>query len=466
MKHVHILGICGTFMGGLAAIAREAGYRVTGSDRNIYPPMSDQLRALGIELVDGFEADQLDMRPDMVIVGNVVSRGMPVVEALLDRRIPYMSGPEWLAHHVLRDRWVIAVSGTHGKTTTTSLLAWIFEQSGRDAGFLIGGMPVDFPCSARLGSDPVFVIEADEYDTAFFDKRPKFLHYRPRTLVINNIEFDHADIYPDVEAIIRQFHQLLRGIAGNGLLVVPAGDRHVESLLSRGCWTPKVAFAGRDDVAGADWVAAEDPPGTLRIMAGGQEAGRCAWRLRGAHNAENALAALLAARHAGVPVAAAMAAIGSCNGVRRRLQCLGEFGQVQLFDDFAHHPTAIRRTVDALRSRRDLRRVLAVFEPRSNSMKLGIHAETLGPALGAADIAFVYRPPGLTWDMRVALRDVPEARICDDTGDIVAAVVAACRPGDAVLVMSNGDFAGIRETLKAALQARARDAGSSGGSGA
>ncbi|MEO8445403.1 MAG: UDP-N-acetylmuramate:L-alanyl-gamma-D-glutamyl-meso-diaminopimelate ligase, partial [Gammaproteobacteria bacterium] len=377
MEHVHILGVCGTFMGGVAAIAREAGFRVTGSDRNIYPPMSDQLARLGVELVEGYDAAQLDPAPDVVVIGNVMTRGMPVIEELLNRRIPYLSGPEWLADAVLRNRSVIAVSGTHGKTTTTSLLAWILEYAGRQAGFLIGGVPSDFEFSARLGTDPVFVIEADEYDTAFFDKRAKFLLYRPQTLIINNLEFDHADIYPDLAAITRQFHQLVRAVPGNGRLVVPAADANVEALLGQGCWTPLERFAsrldhGRSERDGAVWVGVEEPAGTLRVLHGRQEVGRCQWQLSGTHNAENAVAALLAARAVGVEPRVAIEAIGRFRGVQRRLQRLGEFGGVQVFDDFAHHPTAIRRTLEGIRQRAGVQRVIAVFEPRSNSMKLGV----------------------------------------------------------------------------------------------
>ncbi len=437
-------------MGGVAVIAREAGYRVTGSDRNIYPPMSDQLARLGVELIEGYEAAQLEPAPDVVVVGNVMTRGMPVIEELLNRRIPYMSGPEWLANAVLRHRSVIGVAGTHGKTTTTSLLAWILECAGRRAGFLIGGVPADFEFSARLGTDPVFVIEADEYDTAFFDKRAKFLLYRPQTLIVNNLEFDHADIYPNLEAITHQFHQLIRALPANGRLVVPAGDANVTALLQRGCWTPLDTFGSRSE-EGADWVGIESPAGTLRVTHKGQEVGRCQWQLSGAHNAENAVAALLAARAVGVDPAVALEAIGRFRGVKRRLQHLGEFGGVQVFDDFAHHPTAIRRTLEGIRQRAGVRRVIAVFEPRSNSMKLGIYQGTLGPALGAADQAWVLRPAGLKWDLDAEFRSDPRIRVCPDTETIIAGIVAGKHPGDAVVIMSNGDFQGIHGALSQAL---------------
>ena len=450
MQHVHILGVCGTFMGGVAAIAREAGFRVTGADRNIYPPMSDQLARLGVELIEGYEAAQLTPAPDMVVVGNVMTRGMPVIEELLNRRIPYMSGPEWLAATVLRDRHVIGVSGTHGKTTTTSLVAWILEYAGRKAGFLIGGVPADFEFSARLGNDPVFVIEADEYDTAFFDTRATFLLYRPQTLIINNLEFDHADIYPDLAAITRQFHQLVRAIPGNGTLIVPGKDANVDALLKLGCWTPLQRFASGNGTM-ADWTASEDPPGTLSIRHDNEEVGRCDWQLSGAHNAENALAAFLAAVSVGVVPAVAIEAIGRFGGVRRRLQRIGDFGGVQLFDDFAHHPTAIRRTLEAVRRRADVRRVIAVFEPRSNSMKLGIYKDTLAAALSAADLAWILRPGGLRWDLDAEFRDAPQVRVCADTAAIVRELAAAGQAGDAVVVMSNGDFQGIHGQLATAL---------------
>lgn len=452
MQHVHILGVCGTFMGGVAAIAREAGFRVTGSDRNIYPPMSEQLARLGVELIEGYEAAQLSPAPDMVVVGNVMTRGMPVIEELLNRRIPYMSGPEWLATTVLRNRLVIGVSGTHGKTTTTSLVAWILEYAGRNAGYLVGGVPADFKFSARLGTDPVFVIEADEYDTAFFDKRAKFLLYRPQTLIINNLEFDHADIYPDLAAITRQFHQLIRALPGNGTLIVPGKDSNVDALLKLGCWTPLQRFASNTAIA-ADWTACEDPPGTLCITRQGEEVGRCDWQLSGAHNAENAVAALLAAISVGVEPAAAIEAIGRFGGVRRRLQRIGDFNGVQLFDDFAHHPTAIRRTLEAIRRRTDVRRVIAVFEPRSNSMKLGIYQDTLATALSAADMAWILRPEGLRWDLDAEFRDSPQVRVCGDTAAIVRELAAAGQSGDAVVVMSNGDFQGIHGQLATALAA-------------
>jgi UDP-N-acetylmuramate: L-alanyl-gamma-D-glutamyl-meso-diaminopimelate ligase len=450
--HVHILGICGTFMAGIAAIAREAGHRITGSDRDVYPPMSDQLAALGIAVTEGYEAGQLTPRPDVVVVGNVMTRGMPVVEALLNNGVPYCSGPEWLAREVLRTRHVIAVSGTHGKTTTTSLVAWILTQAGFDPGFLVGGVTPDLGVSARLGGGKVFVIEADEYDTAFFDKGAKFLHYRPRTLVINNIEFDHADIYPDLAAIQRQFHQLVRTVPGAGRIICRADDAHVREVLSLGCWTPVETFASRTDVA-ADWTGLATGTG-FRLLAGAREQGATAWNLAGDYNAENVTAALLAARHVGVDPAAGLAAVARFRGVKRRLELLGEWGGVRLYDDFAHHPTAIVRTLAAVRTTLRPKRVLVVTEPRSNTMKLGAHREEFARALGQADATWVLQPEGLKWDLAATLAATPTARVCPDTATIVAEVTRESRAGDAVVVMSNGGFNNIRADLAAALAAR------------
>jgi UDP-N-acetylmuramate: L-alanyl-gamma-D-glutamyl-meso-diaminopimelate ligase len=447
--HVHILGICGTFMAGLAAIAREAGHRVTGADRGVYPPMSDQLRALGIDVTEGYEAGQLDPPPDVVIVGNVMSRGMPVVEALLERGMPYCSGPEWLAREVLRRRQVIAISGTHGKTTATSLTAWILDQAGLDPGFMIGGVPRDFGISARLGKGRHFVIEADEYDTAFFDKGAKFLHYRPHILVINNLEFDHADIYPDLAAIQRQFHQLVRMVPGNGRIIVRADDANVRDVLDCGCWTPVESYAS-SLAAGAEWTGIAGG-GALRLMRQGQEIGATPWHLAGAHNAENAVAAILAARQAGVEPVTALRAVGSFHGVKRRLELLGTFSGVRLYDDFAHHPTAIARTIAALRSEFASGRVLVVLEPRSNTMKLGAHREQLAAALHDADLSWVLQPGGFRWDVAKALATVRSATVCADKAAIVRGVIAAAMPGDAVVVMSNGDFQNIRSDLAEAL---------------
>ncbi|MFN7272888.1 MAG: UDP-N-acetylmuramate:L-alanyl-gamma-D-glutamyl-meso-diaminopimelate ligase [Gammaproteobacteria bacterium] len=451
--HLHILGICGTFMGGIAAIARAAGHRVTGSDRNVYPPMSTQLEALGIDIVSGFDAAQLDPAPDVVVVGNVMTRGMPVVEALLERGIPYTSGPEWLAREVLRERWVLAVAGTHGKTTTSSMLAWILEYAGLSPGFLIGGVPLDFGVSARLGEAPFFVIEADEYDTAFFDKRAKFVHYRPRTCILNNLEHDHADIYPDVEAIERQFHHLVRTVPSAGKLVVNAREEALSRVLARGCWTPVQAFGARKEEPGV--LRARGEPHAFDVLRGSLQVGRVAWNLTGEHNQLNALAALAAAESVGIAIEAACTALGRFENVRRRMELRGTVAGVSVYDDFAHHPTAIRTTVDGLRRRlKPAERILAVFEPRSNTMKLGTMKAQLPWALEDADQSFCHRS-GLSWDPGAALALMGErVHVADDIDGLVQAILKEARPGDHLLCMSNGGFGGIHAKLLAGLRAR------------
>jgi len=448
--HLHILGICGTFMGGIAAIAKAAGYRVTGCDANVYPPMSEQLRSLGIELTEGFGADQLALRPDVWVVGNVVTRGNPLMEAILDAGERYVSGPQWFADEVLRGKHVLAVSGTHGKTTVTAMLTWILERAGLAPGFLIGGVPSDFPVSARLTSSPYFVIEADEYDTAFFDKRSKFIHYRPRTAILNNIEFDHADIFDDLVAIERQFHHFVRTVPKSGKVVANGADESVKRVLAMGCWTPVDAFgvptgwqAGEPDAAGAfDVALAGSPLGTVR------------WSLLGTHNRMNALAALAAARHVGVDPAAGIEALGSFGGVRRRMQIRGEARGVTVYDDFAHHPTAIRTTLEGLRQRVGGARILAVLEPRSNTMKRGVMKDALPPSLAQADRVYIYTA-GLGWDARSLFALLgPRARCEEDLEPLIAAVAAEARAGDHVLVMSNGGFGGIHDKLLDRLSAR------------
>ncbi|MEN9704240.1 MAG: hypothetical protein RLZZ393_119 [Pseudomonadota bacterium] len=455
--HVHILGICGTFMGGIAAIARAAGHRVTGSDRNVYPPMSTQLEALGIVVTEGFDPAQLDPAPDVVVVGNVMSRGSPVLEALLDRGIPYTSGPEWLAREVLQGRWVLAVSGTHGKTTTTSMLAHILDHAGLDPGFLIGGVPGNFDVSARLGSSPFFVIEADEYDTAFFDKRAKFVHYRPRTLVLNNLEYDHADIYPDLDSIKRQFNHLVRTVPGSGRVVFNAADANLADVLHAGCWTPREGFS-RAGGPGVDWAAAGAEDGDFSrfdVLLGGVSQGSVEWSQIGGHNVDNALAAIAAARHAGVPVPHAIAALADFKGVRRRMELAGEAAGVRVYDDFAHHPTAIATTIDGLRRRIGAARLVAVLEPRSNTMKLGVHRATLAPSLAGADAVFLHAPTDLGWDADAVVAALgAKARRSTDIDGLVQSLSAMLRPGDHVLVMSNGGFGGLHAKLLAALRAR------------
>jgi UDP-N-acetylmuramate: L-alanyl-gamma-D-glutamyl-meso-diaminopimelate ligase len=454
--HVHILGICGTFMGGIAAIARAAGHRVTGSDQNVYPPMSTQLESLGIEITQGFDAAQLDPTPDVVVVGNVMSRGKPVVEALLERGIPYASGPEWLARVVLKDRWVLAVSGTHGKTTTSSMLAHILDHAGLAPGFLIGGVPGNFDVSARLGNAPFFVIEADEYDTAFFDKRAKFVHYHPRTLILNNLEFDHADIYPDLESIQRQFSHLLRIVPGSGLIVHNAADANLDDVIARGCWTAREGFSAHG-APGARWsarVTGEDHR-RFEVLLDGASQGTVEWSLLGAHNVDNALAAIAAARHAGVPVPHAIEALGAFRGVKRRMELTGTAAGISIYDDFAHHPTAITTTIDGLRRRIGGGRLVAVLEARSNTMRMGVHKDTLAPSLQGADAVYLFAPPDLGWDAGAVARALGPRAATEPTVDaLLARLLKDLRSGDHVLIMSNGGFGGLHGKLLAALRQR------------
>jgi UDP-N-acetylmuramate: L-alanyl-gamma-D-glutamyl-meso-diaminopimelate ligase len=460
--HVHILGICGTFMGGIAAIAKAAGHRVTGSDRNVYPPMSTQLEALGIELIQGFDAAQLKPRPDVVVVGNVMTRGVPVIEALLESDIPYTSGPEWLAREVLSGVHVLGVSGTHGKTTTSSMLAWILEFAGLAPGFLIGGVPGNFSVSARLGGRKFFVIEADEYDTAFFDKRAKFVHYHPRTLILNNLEFDHADIYENLGAIQKQFHHLVRTIPGSGRILWNAADANLRATLAMGAWTPREAFAR---AAGAEvgWsldVAEGGDYSKFVVMEGGKPLGTVKWQLLGAHNAENALAAIGAARHAGVPVAQAIAALGEFGGVKRRMELRGEVRGISVYDDFAHHPTAIAYTIDGLRRKVGGKRIVAVLEPRSATMKMGVHRETLGPSLAGADSVWMFAPPDLGWDAGAVVKTLGEkGQVAGSLDDLLRGLVGNARQGDQVLIMSNGGFGGLHGKLLEALKKGSAGAG-------
>ncbi len=440
--HLHILGICGTFMGGLAVLARAAGHRVTGCDANVYPPMSDQLRAEGIDLVEGYGADQVALAPDLWVIGNVVTRGNPLMEAILDRGDRYISGPQWLAEHVLHGRWVLAVAGTHGKTTTSAMLAWILEHAGRAPGFLIGGVPTNFGVSARLGTGPHFVIEADEYDTAFFDKRSKFVHYGPRTAILNNIEFDHADIFADLAAIERQFHHFVRTIPRSGLIVSNADDAVVERVLGQGCWTPVERFG-----AMGTWRANVLDAARFDVVDDGRRVGTAEWALTGDHNRANALAAIAAARHAGVAPEQAIEALGAFANVKRRMEVRGTVGGVTVYDDFAHHPTAIAVTIAGLRSAVGGARILAVLEPRSNTMKLGVMKAELAPSLAAADRVYCYSA-NLGWDAAPVLAPLGARASChEDLDALVAAIVAESRAGDHVLVMSNGGFGGIHAKL-------------------
>jgi UDP-N-acetylmuramate: L-alanyl-gamma-D-glutamyl-meso-diaminopimelate ligase len=449
--HLHILGICGTFMGGLAALARQAGLRVTGCDANVYPPMSEQLAALGIELTEGYDAGQLARAPDLWVIGNVVTRGNPLMEAILDSGQRYVSGPQWLAEQVLPGRHVLAVAGTHGKTGTASMLAWMLEHAGRKPGFLIGGLPANFGVSARLGDSELFVIEADEYDTAFFDKRSKFVHYPAKTTILNNLEFDHADIFFDLAAIERQFHHFVRILAGSGLIVMNGNDESLERVLARGCWTPVERFG----VEGGWQAGPPDAENGFEVSWRGEVLGRVRWSEAGEHSRLNALAAIAAARHAGVAPARAIDALAGYRGVRRRLELRGTARGVAVYDDFAHHPTAIRSTVEGLRAKAGAGRILAVLEPRSNTMKLGVMKERLAASLASADRAYVYTAE-LGWDAAAALRPLGErARAFEQLDGLVAAVAAEARPGDQVLVMSNGGFGGVHGKLLAALAAQA-----------
>jgi len=448
--HIHILGICGTFMGGLAALAREAGHRVTGCDAGVYPPMSDQLRALGIDLIEGFAADQLALKPDTFVIGNVVTRGNPLMEAILDAGAPYTSGPQWLAEHVLQGLHVLAVAGTHGKTTTTSMLAWMLDQAGLNPGFLVGGVPLNFGVSARLGTGSCFVIEADEYDTALFDKRSKFVHYRPRTAVLNNLEHDHADIFPDLAAIETQFHHLVRTVPSTGRLVVNARDEALKRVLARGCWSEVLRFGTKREEPGG--LCARGDPQSFDVLRGSLKLGHVEWSLLGEHNQMNALAALGAAEHVGVAPEAACAALTSFQNVRRRLELRGEAGGVKVYDDFAHHPTAMRTTVDGLRRKVGHgARILAVFEPRSNTMKLGTMKAQLPWALEEADLSFCLQG-NYGWSAAEALAPMgAQAQVADSLDALVAQVLRAAKPGDHVLCMSNGGFGGVHDKLLAAL---------------
>ena len=450
--HLHILGICGTFMGGIAAIAKAAGHTVTGCDANVYPPMSTQLEALAIGLTEGWDPAQLEGNAhdaDVFVIGNVVSRGNPLMEAILDAGRPYVSGPQWLFENVLRDKWVLAVAGTHGKTSTTAMLASILDYANLSPGFLVGGVPVDFDVSARLTASPFFVIEADEYDTAFFDKRSKFVHYRPRTAILNNLEYDHADIFPDLAAIETQFHHLVRTVPGAGRIVVNGGEASLARVLGRGCWSEVERF-GIAEIPGTgpDWTIAVDGA----ILLGGAAQGTLAFGQTGRHNQLNALAAIAAARHAGVPVGQSLAALAAFRGVKRRMEVRGTVNGVTVYDDFAHHPTAIRTTLDGLRRKVGGARIVAVLEPRSNTMKLGAMKAALPESLAAADRVFCYAA-NLGWDAGAALAPLGgKAAVHDDLDALVAAIAAEAKPGDHVLVMSNGGFGGIHAKLLARLE--------------
>ena len=452
--HIHILGICGTFMGGIALLARALGHQVSGSDANVYPPMSTQLEAAGIQLQEGYDPAHLEPAPDCVVVGNALSRGNPAVEQMLDVGLAYTSGPQWLAEHVLHDQWVLAVAGTHGKTSTASLLAWILEHAGMEPGFLIGGVPCNFGLSARIGGTPFFVVEADEYDTAFFDKRSKFVHYRPRTLVINNLEFDHADIFDDLAMIQRQFHHLVRTVPGNGLIVAPEGEPAVDEVLAMGCWTRLERFSPERP---ATWSARSLAPDGHRftLLSDGDGVADVEWALTGRHSISNALAAVAAARHVGVPPAVSIEALASFSGVKRRMELRGEVDGVEVYDDFAHHPTAIATTLNGLRAQVGRARIIAVLEPRSNTMRMGVQAAQLPDALDAADQVLVYSPDSLAWDAAAVFAPLGDkARIFDSVEAMVTHLAAQSLAGDRVLIMSNGGFENIHQRLLDTLDAR------------
>ncbi len=451
--HLHILGICGTFMGGIAVLARKAGHTVTGCDANVYPPMSTQLEAQGIALHEGFDAEQLDKyQADLYVVGNAMTRGKPVIEELLNRGLPYVSGPQWLGENFLRNKWVLAVAGTHGKTTTSAMLAWILEHAGLSPGFLIGGVPANFGVSARApgGESPFFVIEADEYDTAFFDKRSKFVHYRPRTAVLNNLELDHADIFPSVEAIETQFHHLVRTVPANGLIVANGRDEHVRRALAKGCWTSVEEFG-----PGLLWdFKRGERDSQFTVLMNGAEKGLVDWSLMGAHNTMNALAAIAAARHAGVPTKLAIDALNEFNGVARRMEVKGEIGGITVYDDFAHHPTAIATTVNGLRKRIGSQRIIAVLEPRTNTMKLGTMSAALPEALTHADVVFVFGK-NLGWNVAKAFEPIgTKTGVFDDLDAMVTSIAVMAKPGDQILVMSNGGFGGVHGKILHALAMR------------
>lgn len=461
--HIHILGICGTFMGSLAVIARELGHKVTGSDQGVYPPMSTQLEAQGIALTEGYRPENLEPKPDLVLIGNAMSRGNPEVEAVLNRRIDYMSGPEWLAREVLRHRWVMAVAGTHGKTTTTAMLLWILDQAGFDAGYLIGGVPQDFPVSARLGSSDFFVIEADEYDSAFFDKRSKFIHYRPNTLILNNLEYDHADIFENVEAIERQFHNLVRTVPSQGLIIRPALDSHLDNALEMGSWSPVQDTAiGSEISRTADWRAellAEDGS-RFMVIHHEQPVATLKWGLTGLHNVRNALSAIAAARHVGVTPDHAVAALCRFSGVKRRMELVGEIGGVRVYDDFAHHPTAIASTLEGLRNRVGDEPILAIIEPRSNTMKQGVHKQTLIPSAALADrvlwgnLSDMDWLPELVGSWQAEHGELDHHRVEASVEELIEKALEGLPETCHIVIMSNGGFGGIHRKLVAELEKR------------
>ncbi|OUL57177.1 UDP-N-acetylmuramate:L-alanyl-gamma-D-glutamyl-meso-diaminopimelate ligase [Pseudoalteromonas ulvae] len=443
--HIHILGICGTFMGGIAALAKSLGHTVTGSDLNVYPPMSTQLQELGISLTQGYDPSQLEPHPDMVVIGNAMSRGNPCVEYVLEKGLPYTSGPEWLKQHLLQDSWVLAVAGTHGKTTTASMLAWILEYAGLKPGFLIGGIVQNFGVSARLGETPFFVIEADEYDTAFFDKRSKFVHYLPRTVILNNLEFDHADIFADLAAIERQFHHLMRIVPQNGKVVYPSDDEALNRVMAQGCWS-------ETEQLGHDWSyeLLQADSSVFKVKLAGKTLGEVHWQAMGEHNVKNAVMAIAAARHVGIPVESSIDALAEFISPKRRMELKATVADINVYDDFAHHPTAIKTTLAGLRAKVGSQKIHAILEPRSNTMKMGVHKDTLLNSLAAADVTYLFEPKQLDWSLHQAA-DKADALCFDTVDDIVIALLERVSPGDQVLIMSNGGFDGIHQKIITAL---------------
>jgi len=446
--HIHILGICGTFMGGLALIARELGYKVSGSDQNVYPPMSTQLEEQGIQLMNGYKAENLNCKPDLVVIGNAISRGNEEVEAVLNQNLKYISGPQWLSEHVLQDKWVLGVAGTHGKTTTTSMLSWILEHQGFNPGFLIGGIPLNFGISARLGESDFFVIEADEYDSAFFDKRSKFVHYRTRTAVLNNLEFDHADIFEDLNAIKKQFHHLVRTIPSDGLIITPECEHNISDVLKMGCWTP-VATTAITTYSDAQWQAQLIKPdgSQFKVLFNGELQGYVNWSLTGKHNVYNALSAIVAAKHVGIQAVDAIEALIQFKNVKRRMEIIAKINGVTIYDDFAHHPTAIKTTLDGLRNQVGKEKIVAIVEPRSNTMRMGIHTQSLAESLKLADSAIIYQPENLDWDLSDLQKYAENIQICSTLDEIVSKLKKHASTDKHFLLMSNGSFGGIYQRL-------------------
>jgi len=456
--HIHILGVCGTFMGSLAQLAKDLGHRVTGSDTNVYPPMSTQLEQAGIELMQGFDPAHLQPAPDLVVIGNAMSRGNPAVEYVLAENIPYTSGPQWLRDHVLPGKWVLAVAGTHGKTTTSSMLAWILEYAGMAPGYLIGGVTKNFPNSARLGTTPFFVVEADEYDSAFFDKRSKFVHYNARTTILNNLEFDHADIFPDLAAIQKQFHHLVRTIPNNGLIIAPANDTALAEVLSQGCWTPQQQFSCTNDNQTAEWqaqlIAADGSE--FKVLHNGDEVAHIHWDQTGLHNVNNGLAAIIAARHVGVTPEVSAKALTEFAGVKRRMECLADIHSVKVYDDFAHHPTAIKTTLAGLRAKVGSDKIIAIIEPRSNTMRMGVHKNALNQSCTDADDVLWYQPINADWAMDEVVNKSPvPAKLLRDLDELIHCAIALSEANTHIVIMSNGGFGGVHQKLIAQLKKHA-----------